>query len=66
MPEPIEMSRKVVKVGYTTTEFWATVLTSVGAVAAQIAGFLPDPWGAVVAGISTAAYAISRGLAKQG
>lgn len=54
------------RVGYQTTEFWVSVVAALGAIAAQVAGLVPEPWGAVLAGVSSAAYAISRGLAKSG
>jgi hypothetical protein len=55
-----------VKPGWKTTEFWLAALTSVGAVAASIAGILPPQSGAVATAISTAAYSLARGFAKNG
>lgn len=52
--------------GYKTTEFYVTVLTDIGLVAASIGGVLPPKWAAVAAGVAQAAYAISRGLTKNG
>ena len=52
--------------GIRTTELWITVATAVGAIAAASAGVLPERWAAIVAGIASVAYAISRGLAKHG
>lgn len=54
------------KPGWQTTEFWVTVATDVGAVTAALAGGLPAQWAATVAAVSTTAYAIARGLAKNG
>ena len=52
--------------GIRATELWITVATAVGAIAAASAGVLPERWAAIVAGIASVAYAISRGLAKHG
>jgi hypothetical protein len=53
------------KPGWKTTEFWVTTLATVGSLTAAVAGFVPGPWGLVAAGLSSAAYAISRGIAKK-
>lgn len=50
--------------GFLTTEFWITVATDVGVVAAALANALPAKWAAVAASVSTVGYAISRGLTK--
>lgn len=49
---------------YLTSEFWITV----GVTAASLAGGLPvgGKTASIIAAVSTAAYAISRGLAKAG
>lgn len=52
--------------GWKTTEFYVTVLTDVGLIAASVGGVLPPKWAAVAAGVAQAAYAISRGLTKNG
>ena len=52
------------KRGWLTTEFYVTVLTDVGLVAAALGGVLPARWAAIAAGVAQAAYAISRGLSK--
>lgn len=54
------------KTGWKTTEFYVTVLTDVGLVAAAVGGVLPSKWAAIAAGVAQAAYAISRGLTKNG
>lgn len=54
------------KPGIKTTELLVTVLADVGLVAFSISGALPAKWASVAVAVSTAAYAISRGLAKQG
>ena len=54
-----------VKPGFKTTEFAITVLTDVGIVAAALAGNLTPRWAAIAAAVSTSAYALARGLAKQ-
>lgn len=50
--------------GFLTTEFWVAVATDVGVVAAALAGALSPHWAAIAASVSTASYAISRGLTK--
>lgn len=52
------------KVGWKTTEFWITALSIVGVVIGTAATSLSPKYGAIAISISTAAYAISRGLAK--
>lgn len=52
------------KPGWQTTEFWVSVLATVGAVAAAQQDAVPDRYAAYVAMVSTIAYALSRGLAK--
>lgn len=52
------------KAGYKTTEFWITMLSIVGLVASSVAASLSPRYAAIGVAISTAAYAISRGLAK--
>lgn len=53
-----------VRPGYKTSEFWITALLVVGLVVSSIATPLSPHWAAIGASVSTAAYAISRGLAK--
>lgn len=52
--------------GMKTSEFWVSVAIDVGALAAAIQGSLPPKWAAIAASVSTVAYSISRGLAKNG
>lgn len=47
--------------GWRTSEFWLTIASTVGAFA--IPG-IPTRWSAALAAISSAAYALSRGIAK--
>lgn len=54
------------KSSFKTTEFWAAVLTGLGAVTASAVGILPPEIGAIVSASSASLYAISRGLAKNG
>jgi hypothetical protein len=49
------------KPGWKTSEFWLTVLTSVGTLFTDV---LPASVRWVPTAVSSAAYAISRGLAK--
>lgn len=53
------------KTGWKTTEFWVTALAIVGLVVSSVSTSLNPKWAAIGAAVSTAAYAISRGLAKQ-
>jgi predicted acyltransferase len=53
------------KPGYKTTEFAVTVLTSLAALIAAIADYLPPRYAALAASVVAAGYAIARGLAKQ-
>lgn len=50
--------------GYKTTEFWVTVTTIIGLVAASVAAPLSPRYAAIGAAVSAAAYTLSRGLAK--
>lgn len=54
------------KVGWKTTEFWATIALNVGSLAAASAHVLPAKWAAIASAASVVAYSVSRGLAKQG
>lgn len=56
---------KVTKPGWKTTEFAISILTTVGALTASLAGVLDPKVGAILMGLSTFAYALSRGLAKK-
>jgi EamA domain-containing membrane protein RarD len=55
-----------VKPGYTTTEFLASLLASVGAWLAEWQGSLAPKWAAIVTSASFAAYAFSRAIVKHG
>lgn len=52
--------------GYLTTEFWVTVLFDAGVVLTELTkvNVFPQKYAALAAALATAAYAISRGLAK--
>lgn len=50
--------------GFRTTEFWITVATNVGVVAAALTGVLSPRYAAIASAVSVAAYNIARGLAK--
>jgi len=54
------------RTGLKTTELWVTVATDVGLVASALQGSLPPKWAAICAAVANLAYALSRGLAKQG
>jgi len=53
------------KSGIKTLGFWMTILASGGAVAAQVGGLVPPPYGAIVLALSPLLYGLSRGLAKR-
>jgi hypothetical protein len=51
---------------FKTTELLVTVLTDIGIVAAALTSNLSPRYAAIAAAVSTSAYALSRGIAKQG
>ena len=53
------------KAGIKTLGFWASALAAVGAVAAQVGGLIPPPYGAIVLAAAPLLYGISRGLKKR-
>lgn len=52
--------------GYKTTEFWVTAFIQFASAVGMVGHFLPSKYGFIAMAASTSAYAISRGLAKQG
>lgn len=52
------------KKGIRTTEFWITILTVIGSVAASMEGVLDPKYAAMAASVSTIAYTLSRGFVK--
>ena len=54
------------KPGIKTTELWLTLATDVGVIAASLAGVLPASDAAIASAVSTVAYSIARGIAKNG
>jgi hypothetical protein len=54
------------KPGYKTTEFWVAVATIIGSVVSTLSGNLPDKYAALASAIASSAYALSRGLTKNG
>ena len=56
----------MLKPGFKTTELWAGVIASVAGWLLEWAGTLPPRWAAIVMGISTLGFQLSRGLAKLG
>ena len=64
MTVPVTSKAAPAKPGWQTTEFWVSILATVGAVAAAQQNAVPDRYAAYVAMVSTIAYALSRGLAK--
>lgn len=53
------------KPGYRTTEFWAVVAMFVGGGLGAISDQIPAEYATAAIALSTACYAISRGLAKR-
>lgn len=51
--------------GWRTSEFWVTALSIVGLVVSAAVTSLPPRYAAIGTAVAAAAYAISRGLAKQ-
>ena len=56
------------KPGYLTTEFWTAIISGVYLAlnATSILDQVPESWSAVALAVVTAAYNVSRGIAKQG
>ena len=54
------------KPGHRTTEFILVILVCVGSLAASLAGVLPPRYAAIANAVSVAAYAVSRGITKNG
>jgi len=52
------------KPGWQSTEFWVSIATAVGTVAASAEGSLPPRYAALASTVAAVAYALSRGLAK--
>jgi hypothetical protein len=64
------MATTPIKPGVKTTEFWITIATVAGSLASIVQPFgelhpYANAAGLLAAGISSAAYAVSRGKAKQ-
>ena len=49
-----------------TTELYVTLGTDVAILASALQGSLPPKWAAICGVIANLAYALSRGIAKQG
>lgn len=62
--EELPVLFKETKEGYKTTEFWSAVVVSLLTVLGAIP--VPEKFQGVVVGVLSAAYAVSRGLAKKG
>lgn len=65
MAKDAELNAKHVKNGFKSTEFWATTIASIAAMLAAVGGILDGQLAAIIVGVSEAAYALSRGLAKK-
>lgn len=62
---------KHVSPGYTTTEFWQSLIAGLGGLAVVVFGIVNNNadvlWaGVALTGVSTTGYSISRGIAKKG
>jgi hypothetical protein len=53
------------KPGWKTTEFWVTILGVIGAATAGLENIVSPTVAGIMMAISSAAYALSRGLAKK-
>ena len=53
-----------VKPGVKTSEFWMTLITSLFGAGGMFVGVIPEHVGAIIMAVVTAAYTISRALAK--
>ena len=53
------------KAGIRSLNFWLSMMVAGGAIGSQIAGALPDPFGAIVAASVAFVYSIGRGLVKK-
>ena len=54
------------KSGWKTTEFWIALAVALSGILNFSIDLVPAEWGIVAAAISSAFYALSRGLAKSG
>jgi len=61
---PVSPKAAPAKPGWRTTEFWVSIATAVGTVAASAEGSLPPRYAALASTVAAVAYALSRGLAK--
>ncbi len=51
--------------GFRTSEFWLVAAVATALLAGSATDLIPAQYGSLGAGISAAAYAIARGMAKQ-
>jgi len=49
-----------------TSEFWLTVATNAANILLYLSGVIDGKWAGILATVSNALYAVSRGIAKQG
>lgn len=56
----------MVKPFWKTSEFYFTLATSIGAITLALKDVVPTKYAGLMVAVSTAAYAISRGLTKAG
>jgi len=63
---PIKLPDQAIthKSGFKSSEFWLTLIAGVVSLFGQVQGFIPEPWGTVVAAIVTTAYTIARTILK--
>lgn len=55
---------KTIKSSWKTSEFYFTILVSLGSIAASVANILPAKYAGLATAFSVGCYSISRGFAK--
>lgn len=63
---PAVAPAKHLKPGWQTTEFWISAFSTIASIGGALAGIVPGRVGVISGAVASGAYAISRGLAKQG
>lgn len=61
-----EEGETMLKPGVKSSEFVAVLIFAIGALASSLADQLQPKWAAIAISVATAAYAVSRGIAKHG
>ena len=50
--------------GWKTSEFWLTLMATLGSLYGSVQGFVPAPWNVIVPAVGVAVYTIARTLLK--